>query len=255
MPSKGSGSRDDPLRVEYTDAVPLDALMDAIDEHFRRRERLLAAKSELNDMAHQVRDTAFADPCRCAVWGRVDDADLRIGLAIGLILKWWWWLMCVTGGIGSSGWWRSGCWCGSRRRTPPRCTAWTPSSTRPTSRWGMQGHAPSTMQGRLTLTLDLPARDHTRGFGQMLTIDPLDCQLLSAAQKVQSAQQALAVASNDLSCVVSLVVTLMKLRLHLDDENFEVLQSHICPLVRDLDDHGWEVRSAQQGWVYTWGLL
>ena len=45
-----------------------------------------------------------------------------------------------------------------------------------------------------------------------------------------------------LSSAVRLVLLLMKYRFNLDEKNFEVLESHLTPIVDDTPEQGWEER-------------
>ncbi|CAN0038085.1 unnamed protein product, partial [Discosporangium mesarthrocarpum] len=52
---QGGGQGVDPLRVEYTEPLPLQDVYAMIDEHFERRVELLRAQEGLNAVAHEFR--------------------------------------------------------------------------------------------------------------------------------------------------------------------------------------------------------
>lgn len=64
-------------------------------------------------------------------------------------------------------------------------------------------------------------------------------QVASAADNLESVQGELLIAGQQLSCSVSLVLELVRLRFNLDDRNMEVIESVISPHVQNFES-GWE---------------
>lgn len=67
-------------------------------------------------------------------------------------------------------------------------------------------------------------------------------QLIHLGGKTEKCQNDLANASNRLSCATHLLLMLMRFRFGLDEDNFNVLKSHLCPEMIDTEDQGWEER-------------
>lgn len=65
-------------------------------------------------------------------------------------------------------------------------------------------------------------------------------QLIDIGHQVERVQADLIEASNRLSCATHLLLLLMRFRFGLDDNNFEVLQAHLSPVVQDTQEQGWE---------------
>jgi Bardet-Biedl syndrome 9 protein len=64
-------------------------------------------------------------------------------------------------------------------------------------------------------------------------------QVAAAADNLEVTQQELMVAAQQLSCCVSLILELLRLRFSLDDKNFEILRNVMSPHVQNYDS-GWE---------------
>lgn len=65
-------------------------------------------------------------------------------------------------------------------------------------------------------------------------------QLIELGGEVERCQAALEASANNLSCATDLLLMLMRYRFDLDDDNFDVLQAHLSPLVDDNSEQGWE---------------
>eukprot|EP00998_Keelungia_sp_KM082_P012888 NODE_92_length_2703_cov_43.368401_g88_i0.p1 GENE.NODE_92_length_2703_cov_43.368401_g88_i0~~NODE_92_length_2703_cov_43.368401_g88_i0.p1 ORF type:complete len:885 (+),score=212.26 NODE_92_length_2703_cov_43.368401_g88_i0:82-2655(+) len=65
-------------------------------------------------------------------------------------------------------------------------------------------------------------------------------QLMDISKKVEADQQALAAASNVLTCATNLMLLLIRYRFQMKKEDFKVLQHYLSPVVVDSQTQGWE---------------
>ncbi|CEG45305.1 bardet-biedl syndrome parathyroid hormone-responsive b1 [Plasmopara halstedii] len=70
-------------------------------------------------------------------------------------------------------------------------------------------------------------------------------QLLALSHEMDTVEIKLQRAANRLACCVSLILLLIKLRFHLSDEDAEVLEAYLSPIINDsnLVEQGWEERT------------
>ena len=65
-------------------------------------------------------------------------------------------------------------------------------------------------------------------------------QLVDLGNHIEKLQRELLLAGDRLSSSTHLLLLLMRFRFNMDDNNFNVLQSHLTPVVNDCPEQGWE---------------
>jgi len=65
-------------------------------------------------------------------------------------------------------------------------------------------------------------------------------QLIEGAQAIENLKGDLRLTSERLSCSVEIILTLLRIKFKLNQEEFDILRSHLSPKIDDVSEHGWE---------------